>query len=443
MADRLIHDAAAVLSIGDELILGQTLDTNSAWLSGRLTELGVRVVEHATVDDDCEAIAAAIRRLAARSRLVIVTGGLGPTIDDLTRRALADALGEGLVEDGQMLSAIRLYFAARGTEMPENNRLQALRPESASALGNAQGTAPGLHARLEIEGASADCFCLPGPPSEMRPMFEEFVKPRLRPPVGGVIRTRVIHTFGLPEATIAERLGELMARLRNPVIGTTASGGTVSCRIRYAGPEERASAAIEEAERAVRAAVAPYDFGADDDTLAAATLNELRRVGERLVVAESCTGGGLGALLTEVPGSSDVFRGGWITYANEMKLGALGVEKRALEAHGAVSAEVACAMARGALRAAEAAGARAQHALAITGVAGPGGGSKEKPVGTVWIARATTRDGDDEIDARRFYFPGERSAVRRRSALSAMAMLRMALTGAGDSHLLGEQRSPD
>jgi len=439
MADRLIHDAAAVLSIGDELILGQTLDTNSAWLSARLTELGVRIVEHATVDDDCEAIASALRRLAGRARLVIATGGLGPTIDDLTRRALADALGEGLVEDGQMLSAIRLYFAARGTEMPENNRLQALRPESASALGNAQGTAPGLHARLEIDGASADCFCLPGPPNEMRPMFEQFVMPRLNPPAGGVIRTRVIGTFGLPEATIAERLGELMARLRNPVIGTTASGGTVSCRIRFTGAAEEADEAIAQAERAVREAVSPYDFGADDETLASATLKELRRAGERLVVAESCTGGGLGALLTDVPGSSDVFCGGWITYADAMKLGALGVDKSTLRARGAVSEEVAIAMARGALRAAEEAGAPAQHALAITGVAGPGGGTKDKPAGTVWIARASDRGGEIEVDARRFLFPGERRAVRLRSALTAMAMLRLALIGAGPVKLLGQQ----
>ncbi len=430
------HERAAILSVGDELVLGQALDTNSRWLSERLVAMGVRVAEHATIDDDEPAIADAILRLARRASLVISTGGLGPTADDLTRAALARALAEELVLDEDALRRIEARFRAFGVEMTESNRVQAMRPASAESLPNNNGTAPGLAARLPSSGA--DIFCLPGPPSEMRPMFEESVAPRLRGPEGFTIRARAIHCFGLAEALLADRLGDLMQRGRNPLVGTNASGGVVTCRFRYEGPEHGANEAMAETERLVREATGPYAFGADGETLPEAVLELLRQRSERLVVVESCTGGLLGAFLTEIAGSSNVMEGGWITYSNEMKHTLVGVDPALIQSHGAVSEPVARAMAKGGLERCE----RAHHALSITGIAGPGGGSDAKPVGTVCIALAS-RDGS--TPARRFHFAGDRRAVRTRSAMAALAMLRLRLIDEERLPLLweqgGEQRS--
>lgn len=435
MAEASIHDRAAVLSIGDELVLGQTLDTNSRWISERLTARGVRAVEHVTVPDDLDAHAAALARLAASVPLVVSTGGLGPTADDLSRDALARVMGETLVEDGAAWQQIRSHFVARGVPVSENNRLQALRPASAAALANPHGTAPGLFATI---GGRCDVFCLPGPPNEMKPMFEAEVLSRLRPPAGRVVRTRVLRTFGMGESHIAERLGQLMDRSRNPLVGTTASEGVVSCRIRYEGPDAGADGAVEDSARAVRDALGAIVYGEEDDSLASVIVGLLRERGERLVVVESCTGGLLGAMITEVPGCSDAFLGGWITYANEAKSAHVGVPAETIARHGAVSAEVARAMAAGALLAAGRSGPA--HALAITGVAGPGGGSDAKPVGTVWICRASTGNGGAaDTDARRFLFSGDRAMIRRRSAMTALAMLRLFLIGEGGLQLIRQQ----
>lgn len=435
-----VHRRAAILSVGDELVLGQTLDTNSRWLAARLAESGVPVVEHVTAPDDAERLAGSLRRLASDADLVVVTGGLGPTLDDLTRQALADVLHEALVEDGAMLEQIRSLFARAGIPMSENNRAQAMRPHSAEGLSNHNGSAPGLRAVVRTGPEPADVFCLPGPPGEMRPMFEAHVRPRLRPAGGRVIRTLALHTFGVAEAALAERLGDLMDRRRNPLVGTTASQGVVTCRVRFEGDAREADRAMADTERLVLAAASPFVYGRDEETLAHAALRELERRSERLVVVESCTGGMLGSLLTEVPGSSVAFLGGWITYSNELKESEAGVPGDLLRARGAVSAEVARAMAERPLL--RDAGAAAEHALAITGVAGPGGGSAAKPVGTVFIARASRRRGAGaafDTEVRRFLFVGDRSLVRRRSAQCALAMLRFHLIGANVPTLLREQ----
>lgn len=435
MAATRLHDRAALLAVGDELVLGQTLDTNSKWLSARLASLGAPVAEHVTVPDDEAALAGAMERLARSAPLLIVTGGLGPTADDLTRAALARVLGEELVEDAELWRQISGWFASRGVAPSANNRAQARRPPSAIGLTNPRGTAPGLFATTR-EGC--DVFCLPGPPAEMKPMFEAEVAARLRLAPGRVVRTLALRTFGMGESRIAEKLGALMDRSRNPLVGTTASESVVSCRLRYEGDGAGAARAMEAAERAVRAALGPVVFGAEDETLAGSAIGLLRAAGERLVVVESCTGGLLGAMLTEGAGSSDAFSGGWITYSNEMKNACVRVPEETLRTSGAVSAETARAMALGGLAAGP---DGAEHALAITGVAGPGGGSAEKPVGTVWICRATRGKGaTPEVDCRRFLFTGDRAAIRSKSAMSALAMLRMKLIGAPDAPLLGEQR---
>lgn len=428
------HRTAGILAIGDEIALGQTLDTNSRWLADRLMALGIVTVEHATVPDDAAATAHALRRLASAAGVVVSTGGLGPTLDDLTREALAMAMGANLVEDGEALRQIQAWFARSSRPMPELNRVQAQRPEGAASLENTAGTAPGLAGAV----GEASVFCLPGPPREMREMFERLVVPRLRSP-GAAVRTRFLHCFGLGESEIATRLGELMDRARDPLVGTTASGGVVTCRIRCSTNRARQQAAdspddpLVRTERHIREQLGPYVFGADGQTLPAAVLDLLRARGGTLTVVESCTGGLLGQMITEVPGSSAAFWGGWITYTNEMKQREVGAPASifAPGGPGAVSRECVEAMARGGL---ERSGA--DHCLAITGVAGPDGGSVDKPVGTVWIGRAS-RSG---VEARRFLFAGDRTGIRDWAAKSGLAMLRFALIGAGELWMLREQR---
>jgi nicotinamide-nucleotide amidase len=440
---------AALLSIGDELTLGQTLDTNSAWLADRLFAVGVRVVEHATVEDDLERMVGALRRLCGAADLVICTGGLGPTADDLTREAVAALVGDELVEDAEAVSALEAWFTARGG-MPERNRVQALRPSSGVCLENPNGTAPGL--RVLDRARSVEVFALPGPPHEMRPMFDRFVEPVARGMVSGATRARLLLTFGLGESRVAELLGDLMDRDRESrglaVIGTTASLGVVTCRIRAtAGEAGMARAMLDDAEGAIRARFAsagvggivfdrrdlsPAKEGGGDsgeirDALPRAVVDGLRERDERVAVVESCTGGMLGGALTGIAGSSDVFVGGWQTYSNAMKSAMVGVPEWVLAEHGAVSAECALTMARGALDRLAAEGIPCEHALSVTGIAGPGGGSDAKPVGTVWIGLASRDGGDIHAEARRFLFRGGREAVRGWSVRAALGMLRLRL----------------
>lgn len=427
------HESAAILSIGDELTLGQKLDTNSQWLAEQLVARGVVVREHATLADDLEQNVRTLARLAAEYPLLVVTGGLGPTLDDLTREALARVLGEALVEDERGLAHVRSIMERRGRVMTDNQRLQALRPASAVMIDNPNGTAPGIAARVarggEVGGARGACdvFCLPGPPGEMKPMFEAFVVPRLRTRPGREVRTRVLHCLGIGEGDLATRLGELMQRGRNPLVGTTASGGVVSIRVRYEGDAGGAGAVMEETERLCRERAGAFVFGAEEERIESVVVGLLRERGRKLVLVESCTGGMVGSLLTSVAGSSDVLLGGYVTYANEMKTALVGVPQELIEAHGAVSEPVALAMARGGLERTSG----ATDALAITGVAGPGGGSVAKPVGTVFVARAS-RAGGGEVssECRRLLITGGREDVRGRASRLALAMLRW--------HVLGE-----
>lgn len=424
-----VHECAAVVSVGDELVLGQTLDTNGRWMADRLLAAGVVVREHVTVGDDAARQAETMRRLASRVDVIVCSGGLGPTADDLTRLSLASAMGDELIADDVSMAQINAWYQARGRRVPPNAAVQALRPSRASALTNIHGSAPGLYAVL-AEGC--EVFCLPGPPREMKPMFEQHVMARLRPSPDRTVLTRVLHCFGIGESDLAARLGALMHRERNPKVGTTASEGVVSCRIRYEGPlrGEDAAEEIDKTEALVRRAAAPYVFGAEGQTLPGVVIEMLRDKGLTVGVVESCTGGMLGALLTEVPGSSAAFLGGLLTYSNEQKVSLAGVPRELLAegGPGAVSAETAMAMARGGL-----ARLGCDECLAITGIAGPGGGSEAKPVGTVWIALAGKGGRED---CRRFLMGGDRGAIRDWSAKAALGMLRLHLAGAGDAPML-------
>lgn len=428
------HRTAAILSIGDELTLGQTLDTNGRWFAQQLVDRGILPIEHVTVPDDLDANVAALRRLAASVDVIISSGGLGPTKDDLTRDALCQAMGDTLVEDPAMLAMVEKWYTSRGRVMTAPNRAQALRPSRGVALPNFAGTAPGLAGTIESSAGSGrrcDVFCLPGPPRELFPMFEREVVPRLRVGGGRSVVTRVLHCFGIAESDLAARLGELMDRdapaRGGAMVGTTASGGVVSVRVRVDGqmPLERAEALADEVARQARQRAGGYVFGTGTQTLAMVVVDTLVKAGQVLTTVESCTGGLLGQVVTDVPGSSRAFAGGLVTYSNELKARLAGVDPALIERHGAVSEQVARAMALGG-RARLGAG-HAAWCIAITGIAGPDGGSAEKPVGTVFIALAGP--GHDAGLVRRFAMVGERANVREWAVKSALSMLLQAMAG--------------
>jgi nicotinamide-nucleotide amidase len=441
-----MHRTAAILSQGDEIVLGQTLNTNSKWLAERLMDRGILPVEHVSLPDDAPALADAFRRLARRVDLILCTGGLGPTDDDLTRTALAEALNEPLVEDAPALDQIRAWFAGRQRPMPDLNRVQALRPRSAMSLENSHGTAPGLFATLRVESHACDILCLPGPPRELFPMFDAHVAPRLAPPHDAHVRTWTIHTIGLGESDVATRLasspvGNLMDRNRPTLVGTTASGGVVSARCRTTAPSaDQAEAELADTVACVKTLLGTHAFadgpasgGSPHEALPAAVLAAMRTQRRTLAVAESCTAGLLGSMLGDIPGASDAFLGGAITYANALKSSLLRVPESLLHTHGAVSREVAAAMAAGGIDA-----FHASDCLAITGIAGPDGGTPAKPVGTVWIAHA--HDGFP-IDVRRFVMPSDRRSVREWAARTALAILWTHLAGSPRLPLL--RQAPD
>jgi nicotinamide-nucleotide amidase len=418
---------AAILSIGDELTIGQTLNTNSAWVAERLAACAVLTIEHRTVADDREAITRAVRELVARCDVLVITGGLGPTLDDLTRQALGDVLtpDEPLVCDEAAAEHVRARFARRGRPMPESNLIQAMRPHTMRFLPNPNGTAMGL---AGVHGRCA-LFALPGPPNEMQPMFCDHVAPALPAGVGGsVIRTAAVHMLGLGESDAAERLGDLMRRDRNPMVGTTVSQSIVSARVRTEGDAAWTERELAATIAAIEQRWHPYVYGRDDVSLAAAAGALLRERSLLVTTAESCTGGLLGSMIVQVAGSSDHYVGGWVTYSNQMKIDQLGVPSATLARHGAVSPQVADAMARGALaRSAGDRGGAADVALAVTGIAGPGGGSASKPVGLVCIALASRRDGEPLVRTRDFHFSGSRGEIRDRAAKCALQVLRFHL----------------
>lgn len=411
-------ERAWIISIGTELTLGQTVDTNSAWLSRRLAAVGVRTARHLTVSDERAPIRDALAEAARAADLVLVTGGLGPTDDDLTREALSDAMGQPLELHAPSLAQIRAFFTARGRTMPERNASQAMIPRGAVALANPVGTAPGIRATL----AGTPVFVMPGVPFEMERMFDDHVAGEIAVAARGrAISSRTIYTYGLGESLVGERIADLMRRGRNPEVGTTAQHGVIGVRINAQGAdrtEAEALAAADEAE--VRRRLGSIVFGRDGDTLASATAALLVARARTVATAESCTGGLVGAMLTEVPGSSAYFLGGAVTYSNAAKSALLRVPPESIAEHGAVSEPVACAMADGARQV-----FGTDYAVAVTGIAGPAGGSPGKPVGLVYVALSAsggTRSRPMLLGAE---LP--RWVIRHRAACAAINVLREAL----------------
>ncbi len=439
-----------LLTVGTELLLGFTVDTNAAEAGRRLAAAGIRLVARGTVGDDFRAIRTAVAAALDRTGIVIVTGGLGPTRDDVTREAVAAVFGRRLVRDRAIVAALEERFQRLGRgPMPEANQRQADVPEGATVLPNRVGTAPGLW--LEDDRGRVVAL-LPGVPLEMRGLLDEEVIPRLletrdaqahgrtdAPDAGRtdapthgrtdaaplVILSRTLRTTGISESALADKVGDPGRLLPEHVTLAWLPGpeGTDLRLTAWGLPQAEAEAALAKAAAALHPLLGIVCYGEGDADLAALVLGELERRGARLAVAESCTGGLLGARLTAVPGSSRVFVGGVVAYDNEVKCGLLGVSADALVRHGAVSEEVVRQMCAGASRS-----LGADAAAAITGIAGPDGGTAEKPVGTVWIGV----QWQGKVRAFHFVLPGDREVIRRRAAQAALDALRRAMLEGGE-----------
>lgn len=409
---------AIILAIGDELTSGQHVDTNSAYLSGRLAMTGIHAAAHWTIGDDLSAIADAFARAAEAAELVIATGGLGPTPDDLTRQGLADAMQRPLALDADSLAMMEEFFAARGYRLSEANRVQAMLPAGAKPLANPHGTAPGILAKL----GEATIVCMPGVPHEMVAMFEQSVLPRFSGQAGVIVR-RVLHTFGMAESQVGVELADLMAGQGHTLVGTTVRAGVISINMQTRSDSpEVASRVLDELAADVRGRLGAAVFGEGDETLASVVGKLLISAGQTLATAESCTGGLIGEMLTDVSGASEYYLGGIVAYANEVKQAILDVPAELLEQFGAVSEQVAAAMAEGCR-----ARLGADWAVSTTGIAGPTGGSDEKPVGLVHVALA----GPEGTTTLRQHISGTRGIIRTRAACAALNMLRMAMIEAG------------
>jgi nicotinamide-nucleotide amidase len=414
-----------LVSIGNELLLGYTIDTNAAYFAREAAAYGIRVVRRATVGDGAEEIADAVREGLARTGAVITSGGLGPTADDLTKPIIAELFGRGMTLDEGILESLKQRWKARGWpgELPLANRNQAMIPQGATVITNSFGSAPGIW----LEDADARWVAmLPGVPSEFRGMAREQLLPTLvgrmaTAQAGLVVRSRTLRTTGIAESAVADKLGDLAKDPLGVRLAYLPGWEGVDLRITvWDEPADVAGRLIDAAESALRAVVGQWIYGSEDDDLAVRVLTELRAKQMRIAVAESCTGGMLGMRLTAIPGSSDVVEGGTIAYANAVKVRELGVREETLMAHGAVSEETAREMASG---------VRARFGVdvgvSITGVAGPGGGTPEKPVGTFCVAV----DVRGEVRSARSSGVGDRHEVRQRSSQAALNLVRRAVAG--------------
>jgi nicotinamide-nucleotide amidase len=405
-----------LVTIGTELLLGLTVDTNGAEIARGLADMGVRVTRRVSVADQPEEIRDSVAQALHRTGAVITTGGLGPTRDDITKKVVAELYGATLEFDESVWANLLDRFARLQRRPAASNRSQAEVPRGALVLRNRWGTAPGLW----LEGAPGLTIMLPGVPGEMRKLLEHEVVPRLKARASGsIIRSLLVRTSGIPESALAERLGDLESEVAPLTLAYLPGLEGVDLRLTaWDLPGEQADRRLRWAAEVIRSRAGECVYAQGETDLSALVLREARSKGIRLAVAESCTGGLLGGRLTDIPGSSDVFVGGVIAYDNAIKVQALGVPESLLREHGAVSEAVARAMAEGA---AQRFGVSA--ALSVTGIAGPGGGSDLKPVGTVWIA-CTLRGA---VQAKHVLFAGARHEIRFRAAQAALHLLYRAL----------------
>jgi nicotinamide-nucleotide amidase len=405
-----------IVTIGDELLLGHTIDTNAAYISEHLASAGLLVTRRATVGDDAEAIAAAVREALARSGVVITTGGLGPTSDDFTKPVIAALYQRPLLVDEEYLDKLRVRWRQRGMEMPASNRTQAEVPQGADIVRNPVGSAQGIALKDHQLGLT---IMLPGVPHEVRAMTDAHLIPYLLQHItvrNEPICHHVLRTTGIPESLLADRIADVVASLKPISVAFLPSFAGTDIRLTSWAAFDQATCEqqFSAAEAALRDRLGTHVYATGKTDLAITVGELLRAQGLTIALAESCTGGLLGKRLTDASGASDFFTTGFVTYANGAKTKWLGVREQTLREHGAVSEAAAREMAVGAR---EAAGS--DVALAVTGIAGPTGGSEAKPIGLVWTALAAS----DQVRSRSFIMPGDREEVRERAAQMALALL--------------------
>jgi nicotinamide-nucleotide amidase len=407
---------AEIIAIGSELLTPYRVDTNSLWLTEQLNALGIEVKLKTVVGDDQPRLEEMVGDALRRSEIIITTGGLGPTEDDITRAIVARALGRPLSIDQGVLEGIQARFAARGIRMPEINARQAMVIEGATILENRNGTAPGLM----VEDGSRTVVLLPGPPREMKPMFTASVAAALEKRAGSVfLRRRKLSIFGLTESATDEIAAPIYTRYANPSTTILFDRGQIELHLAASAANvAEAEEMLDKLQGELTKALGLYVFSTTGTSMEEVVGGLLRKNGKTLATAESCTGGLLAAKITDVAGSSDYFIEGVVSYANAAKVDLLAVPAELIEAHGAVSEEVAREMAQGIRRR-----AGTDIGIGITGIAGPGGGSEAKPVGLVYIGMATEAD----CSTRRFQFPGDRMMIRHLSAQAALDMIRRKL----------------
>jgi nicotinamide-nucleotide amidase len=407
---------AEIIAIGSELLTPDRSDTNSLWLTEKLNSIGIEVKLKTIVGDDDARLEETIKDALKRSRVVIMTGGLGPTEDDITRKVAARALGRRLKLDEKVLEEISARFLSFGRSMPQINSRQAMVIEAAEVLSNPNGTAPGMY----IEHDNRAVVLLPGPPREMRPMYETFVQPKLAAKAGDVrVVRRVLRVAGMGESALDERIAPVYTQYKNPQTTILFNRSEIEIHLTaQAKTEQEAELLLDGLAGQIEERLGHSIFAFRGEKMEEVVGLRLAVGGFTLAVAESCTGGLIAERLTEVPGSSVYFMEGIVAYSNEAKTRTLGVDADLIERYGAVSAEVAEAMAEGVRNRAE-----TDFGLSVTGIAGPGGGSHEKPVGLVYIALAD----DAHTEHRKLQLPGDRHLIRWRASQAALDLLRRRL----------------
>lgn len=404
-----------ILAIGTELLMGQIVNSDAQYLSRRFNELGIDVYHHCVVGDNPKRLQEALALALSRSDLVVTTGGLGPTMDDLTKQTIAQMLDLSMVNDPASEQWLRDKFASMGREITPNNLRQAEFPQGSQILKNRKGTAPGCI----VSYGQGHIVVLPGPPYEMQDMFECEVVPWLQSRTGVTIHSQLLRIFGIGESMVEHQLKDLILAQSNPTIAPYAGTGEVALRITAkAETVQQAQALIAPVEQAIRQRLGDTVYATGDKTMEKCVAHKLLQNGKTLALAESCTGGTLAGMLTAIPGISAAFLEGAVTYSNAAKVRALGVDEALLNQHGAVSHQVAAAMAEG-IRSRSG----ADYALSVTGIAGPDGGTLDKPVGLVYIGLADAQG----TQVKELRLAGDRERIRRQSCLHALDLLRRRL----------------
>ncbi len=406
---------AEIICVGTEILLGDIINTNGAFLAGCLAELGISVYRQSVVGDNPERLKATLAEAVKRCDLIITSGGLGPTYDDLTKETVSSFFGKKLIRNEDILKNLVSYFAETGRTMTDNNKKQADIPEGGLIFENDMGTAPGVGIADDVTGVTA--IMLPGPPRELEPMFRNKVLPYLEKRSGAVLVSRNIHIFGMGESAVEDKLRDMMEKAVNPTIAPYCKEGEVRLRVtaKANSKEEALLKCSEAVDRIMETSVGEAVYGVDCGTIEGELVTRLKKSGKTIAVAESCTGGLIAKRITDIAGSSEVFLGGAVTYANSAKEVLLGVSSDTLRKHGAVSEQVAVQMARGIRNA-----LGSDIAIATTGIAGPGGGTPEKPVGTVWVGISS--DKGDRAVLLKLSSRRERSYLRILASSNAMIL---------------------